>query len=86
MPSKHKITIATLTKLGADKLAELLLTGAAANKQLKQAIELAMSAKEGPEILSCFPVNPMTGRDNPPPRTLSNQKGRPGPGRDLAGS
>ncbi len=51
MPGKRKITIATLTKLGADKLAELLLAGAAGNKQLKQAIELAISAKEGPEIL-----------------------------------
>jgi hypothetical protein len=51
MSGKRKITIATLTKLGADRLAELLLTGAAGNKQLKQAIELAISAKEGPEIL-----------------------------------
>lgn len=51
MPGKRKITIATLTKLGPDKLAELLLAGAARNKQLKQAIELAISAKEGPEIL-----------------------------------
>ena len=37
--------------MGADKLAELLLAGAAGNKQLKQAIELAISAKQGPEIL-----------------------------------
>ena len=51
MPRKPKITIATLTALGADKLAELLLTGAAGNKQLKQAIQLAVSAKEGPESL-----------------------------------
>jgi hypothetical protein len=51
MPGKPKITIATLTELGADKLAELLLTGAARNKQLKQDIELAISAKEGPESL-----------------------------------
>jgi hypothetical protein len=49
MPGKPKITIATLPELGADKLAELLLTGAARNKQLKQDIELAISAKEGPE-------------------------------------
>src|ERR1700681_1775670 len=51
MPGKRKITIAMLTKLGADKLAELWLSGAAGNKQLKQAIELAISAKQGPEIL-----------------------------------
>ena len=51
MPGKRKITIATLTELGAPKLAELLLAGAPGNKQLKQAIELAISAKEGPEIL-----------------------------------
>ena len=51
MPGKRKITIATLTKLGADRLAELLLAGATGNKQLKQAIELAISAKQGPESL-----------------------------------
>jgi hypothetical protein len=51
MSGKRKITIATLTELGAPKLAELLLAGATGNKQLKQAIELAISAKEGPEIL-----------------------------------
>src|SRR5664279_6161334 len=51
MPGKRKITIATLTKLGADRLAELLLAGATGNKQLKEAIELAISAKQGPESL-----------------------------------
>src|SRR4051812_41946958 len=51
MPGKLKITIAMLTKLGADKLAELLLAGAVGNKQLKQSIDLAISAKQGPEIL-----------------------------------
>ena len=35
-------------QVGADKLAELLLAGAARNKKLKQAIELAISATEGP--------------------------------------
>ena len=52
MAGKSKITIATLTKLGAPKLAALLLAEAAGNKQLKQAIELAISAKKGPEILA----------------------------------
>src|SRR5262245_22318025 len=51
MPGKRKITIATLIRLGADKLAELLLAATAGNKQLKHAIELAMSAEEGPEVL-----------------------------------
>lgn len=51
MPGKRNITVANLTKLGADKLAELLLAGAAGNKQLKQTIELAISAKQGPESL-----------------------------------
>src|SRR5450631_4345745 len=51
MPGKRKITIAMLTKLGADKLAELLLAGVTGNKQLQQSIELAISAKQGPEIL-----------------------------------
>jgi hypothetical protein len=44
MPGKRKITIATLTKLGADRLAELLLAGATGKKQLKQTIELAIFA------------------------------------------
>jgi hypothetical protein len=43
MAEKSKITIATLVNLGAPKLAALLLAGAAGNKQLKQAIELAMT-------------------------------------------
>ena len=52
MAGKSKITIATLVNLGAPKLAALLLAGAAGNKQLKQAIELAISGKKGPEILA----------------------------------
>src|SRR5258705_1631026 len=51
MPGKRKITIETLTELGAHKLAELLIAEAAGNRQLKQAIELAISAKEGPAVL-----------------------------------
>ena len=51
MPGKRKITIQTLTELGVHKLAELLLAEAAGNRQLKQAIDLAISAKEGPVVL-----------------------------------
>jgi hypothetical protein len=51
MPEKRKITIDTLTELGAHKLAELLLVEAAGNRKLKQAIDLAMSSKEGPVVL-----------------------------------
>jgi hypothetical protein len=51
MPGRRKITIETLTELGAQKLAELLLTEAAGNRQLKQALDLAISAKEGPVVL-----------------------------------
>ena len=52
MPGKRKITIDTLTELGAHKLAELLIAEAAGNRQLKQAIDLAISAKEGPVVLA----------------------------------
>jgi hypothetical protein len=52
MAGKSKITIATLVDLGAPKLAALLLSEAAGNKQLKQAIELAISGMKGPEILA----------------------------------
>src|SRR5258708_29183799 len=51
MPGRRKITIETLTELGAQKLAELLLTEAAGNRQLKQTLDLAISAKEGPVAL-----------------------------------
>jgi hypothetical protein len=52
MPGKRKITIETLTELGAHKLAELLIAEAAGNRKLKQAIDLAISNKEGPAVLA----------------------------------
>ena len=51
MASRTKLTIEALTKLGARKLAELLLTEAAGNRQLKRTLDLAVSAKEGPVAL-----------------------------------
>ena len=65
MPGKRKITIAMLTNLGAPKLAELLLVGAAGNKQLKQAIELAIAAKEGPELLGASVRKRLASLANP---------------------
>lgn len=52
MEKNRKLTIETLTKLGARKLAELLLAEAAGNRQLKQALNLAISAKQGPLALA----------------------------------
>jgi hypothetical protein len=52
MATRHKLTIETLTELGARKLAELLLAEAAGNRQLKQTLNLAISAKEGPAALA----------------------------------
>src|SRR5258708_4539158 len=51
MPGKRKITIEALTEVGAHKLAELLIAEAPRNRQLKQAIDLAMSSKDGPVSL-----------------------------------
>jgi tetratricopeptide (TPR) repeat protein len=51
MAAKRKLTIETLTELGAHKLAKLLLAEAAGNRQLKQTLNLAISAKEGPAVL-----------------------------------
>ena len=51
MATRPKITIETLTKLGARKLAELLLAEAAGNRQLKQALNLAIAVKQGPTAL-----------------------------------
>lgn len=75
MPGKRKITIAMLTKLGADKLTELLLADAVGSKQLKQAIELAISAKQGPEILGASVRKRLASYANP--RTMpSYERGR----------
>ena len=51
MARKSKITIETLAELGAHKLAELLIVQAAGNRPLKQAMDLAISAKEGSIVL-----------------------------------
>ena len=52
MAAKRTLTIESLTKLGAHKLAELLLTEAAENRQLKETLSLAIAAVEGPAALS----------------------------------
>ena len=49
MARKPKITEQSLAKLGADRLAALLVTEAARNRQLKQALELALEAEKGPD-------------------------------------
>ena len=51
MASRSKLTLEALTKLGARKLAELLLSEAHRNRQLKQTLNMEISAKEGPEAL-----------------------------------
>ena len=51
MASRSKLTLEALTKLGARKLAELLLSEAHHNRQLKQTLNLEISAKQGPEAL-----------------------------------
>jgi hypothetical protein len=48
MVTNRKLTIETLTKLGARKLAELLIAEAAGNRRLKQTLKLATSARDGP--------------------------------------
>jgi hypothetical protein len=51
MVAKRKLTIETLTRLGRRKLAELLIAEAAGNRRLKQALNLAIAAEAGPEVL-----------------------------------
>ena len=58
MTTRHKLTIETLTELGARKLAELLLAEATGNRQLKQTLNLAISAKEGHPPTSKAPDRP----------------------------
>src|SRR5271169_2083603 len=54
MVTNRKITIETLTKLGARKLAELLIAEAAGNRRLKQTLNLAVSNKDGPAALGAI--------------------------------
>jgi hypothetical protein len=54
MVTNRKLTIETLTKLGAAKLAELLIAEAAGNRRLKQTLNLATSTKDGPEALGAI--------------------------------
>ena len=51
MVTNRKLTIETLTKLGARKLAELLIAEAAGNRRLKQTLNLATSTRDGPTAL-----------------------------------
>ena len=54
MVTNRKLTIETLTKLGARKLAELLIAEAAGNRRLKQTLKLATSTEDGPAALSAI--------------------------------
>jgi hypothetical protein len=54
MVTDRKLTIETLTKLGARKLAELLITEAAGNRRLKQTLNLATSTQDGPAALGAI--------------------------------
>ena len=55
MVTDRKLTIETFsTKLGARKLAELLITEAAGNRRLKQTLNLATSTQDGPAALGAI--------------------------------
>jgi hypothetical protein len=54
MATNRKLTIETLTKLGAPKLAELLIAEAAGNRRLKQTLKLATSTEDGPAALGAI--------------------------------
>src|SRR5207302_4936409 len=73
MPSRSRLTIEVLTQLGARKLAEPLFAEAARNRQLKQTLNLAVSAKEGPAALTIAPQH-----DDKFPYFRGNHPHRPG--------
>ena len=50
MATNRKLTIESLTNLGAHKLAELLIAEAAGNRRLKQTLKLATSTEDGPAV------------------------------------
>ena len=54
MVTNRKLTIETLTKLGARKLAELLVAEAAGNRRLKQTLNLASTTQDGPAALGAI--------------------------------
>lgn len=47
MAGRPKVSVESLTKLGARRLAEILLEEAECNRQLKQAVHMALAAKSG---------------------------------------
>ncbi|MFM9849074.1 MAG: DUF6880 family protein [Hyphomicrobiaceae bacterium] len=47
MAARSTLTVQNLAKLGAKRLAEILITEAGANRQLKQAIQMALAAESG---------------------------------------
>jgi hypothetical protein len=47
MAARSKLTVESLTKLGAKRLAAILIEEAGRNRQLKQAVHLALAAKTG---------------------------------------
>ena len=48
MAARSKLTVESLTKLGAKRLAEILIEEAGRNRQLKQAVHMALAAETGP--------------------------------------
>jgi hypothetical protein len=47
MAARAKITVASLAKLGAKRLAEILIAESGRNRQLKQAVQMALAAETG---------------------------------------
>jgi hypothetical protein len=48
MAARSKLTVESLTKLGAKRLAEILIEEAGRNRQLNQALHMALAAETGP--------------------------------------
>ena len=47
MAAKSKLTVESLAKMGAKRLAEILFAEAGRNRQLKQAVQMALAAESG---------------------------------------
>jgi hypothetical protein len=47
MAARSKLTVETLAKLGAKRLAEILIEEAGRNRQLKQVVHMALAAETG---------------------------------------
>ena len=74
MAVRSKLTVESLTKLGAKRLAEILIEEAGRNRQLKQAVQMALAAETGRPRLATRSAS--GSLSSPAPKHSSRQRRR----------